>query len=94
MKPSELPRGCPVGGGSVHHSGGMGASAPINEFMDETRLPAPSDEDTVLDILFFPLFAFCLTVIMSVTPSLPQRGRHPKGSNPLTPSFLTDFSHE
>jgi hypothetical protein len=26
-----------------------------------------------------------------VTPSLPQRGRHPKGNTPLTP-FFADFS--
>jgi hypothetical protein len=41
-----------------------------------------------VEILFFPLFTYSLTAIMRVTPTLPQRGRQPKGSIPLTPLFF------
>ena len=32
---------------------------------------------------------YILSTIVRVTPSLPQRGRQPKGSAPLTPFFFT-----
>jgi hypothetical protein len=41
-----------------------------------------------VQFLFLPLFANSLTGAGRVTPSLPQRGKQPKGSIPLTPPFV------
>jgi hypothetical protein len=40
----------------------------------------------------FPVIHFLLSAFLRVTPYLPQRGRNPKGSIPLTPLFLEGFN--
>jgi len=44
-----------------------------------------------VEILIFPLFAYSLTDVRRVTPSLPQRGRQHAGSIPLIPLFFGVF---
>ena len=42
-------------------------------------------------IIFLPLFAYSLTAARKVTPSLSQRGRQPKGSNPVIHLTILPF---
>ena len=44
-----------------------------------------------VEILFFFVIRLFSAAAWRVTPSLPQRGKQPKGSIPLTPSFFGVF---